>query len=399
MMTSLPMHLPRRWISTGLFLFAASLAEAQSSSVFSAGHWFDAPSWLDATDQPLQWGRLQLQPSFNYGYSHVDGQPGRSGASAQSSNLHRFAPSLTLSQGEIWSLNYSPVWVRYTDSGFSNEANQNLKLNGLFHGELASGSLFGTYGTSSRAELETRSQLDRTFWSGGGSAHVPINRYVALQGSLTFSDNDTRGRERTKSWLETISVNTQPLPKLTTDVGATLGQSSISPGFDQKSTRYFVSAVWSLARKVSASGSVGRSERKVEASGASRISGLTYDGNITYQPFTHTRVSASLSRDFGGSLVGSRLTEDERATVALSQRLLGRVNLSVSYSVGTSKYIDPLSGLTREDDTERYSAMLSSALGKRLTASVFYRNLQNNSSERTFAVDSNEYGLSLTYRY
>lgn len=396
----LPLPSPRSFLLGCAVLAAGTAVHAQTDTPsFSFGDWFDGPSWLDDTGKPLQWGRFEVTPSFTYNFSHSEGQPGRSFGSSGSTSSHQFAPSVAVQMGRQWSFSYNPTWTKYTSGRYSSKLNHRLRLGGAFHAGITSFSVNQSYTKTDSVELETGTQTNQQSWNTGVSASVPIRQQIGLQFSGSYAYRDAASYSSSESWQGTTSVTTQPFPKVSTNIGATFGTTKIDPGYNQDSFRYFVGSSWALARKITASGSIGHSERKVDMPGASKSTGLTYDASVDYHPLPHTSLSLGLAKTFGGSAISARLTEVERVTVGVGQRLFGRFNLNLTYSVGTTKYISPLSPVTRTDDTERYSAQLSTSLSKRISVRAFYRNTENTSSSTGFGVDSQQYGFGLTYRY
>jgi len=124
--------------------------------------------------------------------------------------------------------------------------------------------------------------------------------------------------------------------------------------------------------------------------------------SVLYRVRTGTAITVAASHSIENSLEAGQFVEQTSATVALRQRLFEQFYLDVApgYNMRSYDSSTTTTGFTaRDDDYFSVQVQLSTLLFKKLQASVFYQFSDNDSTDESFAFQSNQMGLRLAYRY
>ncbi len=381
-----------------------------------------APPEEIASPVPLQWGPATAHPHVDYQFSYGNGinsSPGKS----QNTIVQMLSPGTLFNLGDHWTLDYTPTLTFYSSRNFQNTLGQSVHLGwgSAYGGDwFFSGSQ--SYSDTSDPEIETAAQTDREAYSTALNASHQINEelsldlglnqnlnYVGNGGSVT---NSLQNLANTKTWSTMDWLNYQFWPRLSAGVGPGLGYVQQVGAPDAIYEEYQGRINWRATDKVSFQVSGGLYDEQYLGGGLSPLATPIFNASVQYLPFEQTELSLSAGRSVSQSSFQSQQTENTSITVALNQRLLGRLHLNLSGSYGATDYLATESRLpgnlstSRSDELYSFNARLSCPVFKRGTVSIFYTYTDNSSTQSGFAVagsgygfSSSEVGLAFGYRY
>jgi hypothetical protein len=227
----------------------------------------------------------------------------------------------------------------------------------------------------------------------------PINSKIAFEveahQDVRFTDafNDYRQWSGT-GWLDYIIG-----PGLKVGAGAGGGYVSIE-GPDMSYVHGMGRFGLRATRKIELDLSAGLEDRKFRGGGRSNLTTSVVDLGLTYTPFEHTTLRVGASRDVGVSYFQGQITERERISAMLRQRIFGHFQLSLGVIEDHIDYVSTATSnaIARDDERRSYTVGLSAPTYRRIHVSVFYRTSENNSSFTELEYSSNQYGFEVSIR-
>jgi hypothetical protein len=379
-----------------------------------------APPAETPSPVPLQWGSATAHPYVNYQFSYGNGinsSPGKS----QDTIIQTLSPGTSFNLGDHWSLNYTPTLTFYSSRNFQDTLGQSVSMGwGSAYGGDWFFSASQAYSTSSSPQVETGAQTGNDAYSTSLNASHQFTDKISMDLGLSQGLNYVESGGRTtnslqnladsKTWSTMDGLNYQVWSRFSVGLSASLGynQQVGTPASIYESYQGRIN--WRATDKISFQVSGGLEDEQYLSGGANPLATPIFSASIQYQPVEQTQVSLTASRTVSQSSFQSQQTESTSVSVALSQRLLGRLNLSLSGSYDTSDYLASTAKLatttSRSDDTYSFSARLSCPLLKRGSVSVFYTYTDNASAQSGFATAGTGYGFSssqmgfaIGYRY
>jgi hypothetical protein len=423
-----------RWrkcgLSAALFSLAlASTASAQETNAPSASQSIDytpvyspmapppprlgtsqlagAPPVTPSPDKPLyEAGPVQFRPHIFYRLLYGDGLQARPGQDYKTL-INEISPGMLFVIGKNWTLDYTPTLRYYSNDNFRDTLDHSVFLRG---NATYRDWLFGLsqgYVTSSEPLVETGSQTDQEtyatalnavyFMSTKASLELGLNQDFRFMGD----DNGAGNLSDSRTWSTMDWFNYQFAPSFGAAIGAGGGYIDMSEGSDMTFEQLQGRVSWRARQKLSFVLSGGFDFRQFLDSDASNLANPIYSGTINYQPFDYTTLSLTASRSVNASYYSDSVTEDTSLGLALQQRLLEKLFLSISggYRFSTYKATDPRFGAEREDDGLSASVRLSVPVLKRGSVAVFYSYSENSSDQDQYSYNSSQVGLELGYRF
>ena len=374
--------------------------------------------------QPFQWGPLTLRPHlferFLYG-SGIQSSPDHSSVTA----INEFSPGFILDAGSHWSLDYTPTWTVYSSKDFNNTVEHSVGLTGKTTFEDWVLSLSQSYVSSDSPLVDTARQTSQEIYDTAINATRSLGSRMSLEltanqnfrftGDFTNGTNITQNSANnvteTLQWSTMDWLNYQFWPALGAGIGVGGGYVDVNEGSDQAYEQIQGRLQWTATDKLSLQVQGGAEFRQFLDSG----SGVTnqtrdiinpiYSASIEYQPFETTTVTLSVNATVTSSYFTDLVTERTSLKADLSQRLFGKLDLSLSGGYQFTDYTGLKSGnsggVSAGSTAELYSfdAKLGTAFLKRGTISALYHFSHNSSSDSGFGFSSHQVGLEVGYRY
>ena len=378
----------------------------------------------------LQWGPFATHPHVDYQFSYGNGIQSSPGQQ-QNTIVQQLSPGILFNLGDHWTLDYTPTLFFYSSSALRNTVDHSVQLGwGTAYGAWFFSGSQG-FSSSSDPNIETAAQTSQQNYSTALNAAYQFNDKMSLDIGLSqnfnYVGNGTgstnyylQGLANSKAWSTMEWFNYQFWPRLTAGVGAGFGYTMQDNSPDAINEQYQARVNWRATDKISFQLSGGLEDQQYLSGGAGDLLSPIFGATVQYQPFDQTRFSLSASRTVSPASFQNQTTESTGVTAGLNQRLLGKLNLNLSGSYGTSKYLSSTSlssqvgyGAGRTDDSYSFSARLSCSLLKRGTVSIFYAYSENSSSQSgylqyyqfstlsqsAFAYTSTQIGFEIGWRY
>jgi uncharacterized protein (PEP-CTERM system associated) len=204
-----------------------------------------------------------------------------------------------------------------------------------------------------------------------------------------------------RDWSTMDWLNYQISDRLSVGGGLGGGYESVTPGPDMTFEQFQAKVDVRIATKLNVDVHGGGEVRQILISSAGNLVNPIYGASIQYHPFQYTTLSLSGNRTVNASFLQGQVSEATSISLALNQRLLGLVYLTLSGGFSNNRYIASTAGLAlnRQDDTVSFAANLSYAFTARGNISIFYNFNDNSSSSGAFDYSSNQIGLQVGYRF
>ncbi|MCL4190561.1 MAG: outer membrane beta-barrel protein [Thermoguttaceae bacterium] len=346
----------------------------------------------------MSWGILTFHPHVVYELVYGSGilsGPGQE----ENTFLHTLSPGMTFSIGPRWRLDYTPSLKFYSSEGYEDTLDHAVSLNGS---AVSAGWLLTLghgYRSSSDALVETASQTSQDTHTTGLGASRSLTDTTTLELGLAQSLRLAEDFTDTYSWSTTDWLDKQLRPNFAVAAGLKAAYELLDPGTDMTSEQLLGRVRGRMVNRLNYSVEGGVEFRQFVDSDAPMKVSPTVNGALSYQVFEPTTVAVSLSHDLGTSYYADEFTETTRVGGSLSQRLLGKIHLSVSGGYSFMKYSSTLASDTvvREDETPNFQSGLSTRFLRRGSVSVFYRWSQNASGLAGYSYNSNQIGFQLGY--
>jgi len=349
---------------------------------------------------PLRWGPVILDPQLAYGIFYSNGilaSPGH----PVSTILQSLSPGLFLQLGPDWTLDYTPTWEWYSNPLFHSTLDQTARLEGKIPYQDWALDFLQTYERTSEPLVETGRQTPQQAYATEFKGSYGVGNRTLLELGLEQYILTSPVVPDSYEWSTLDWLHFPIAPRLDTAVGGGLGYVIVDPGFDMNYLRPEARITWRAADKLSFDLQGGVEDRTFAGSGGGGLTTPIFSGSASYRASETTTVTASARRDVE---VGYTVDEVDRVTelsVGLQQRLLQHFVFGAEAGRGEVTYISIGPNLTdvRGDHSTTFQLSLSTVLFRRLSVAAQYSNLRNDSNLAGFGFASNQYGLTIQYKY
>ena len=354
-----------------------------------------------AITSPLQWANIGLRPHFSYRYLYGDGI--RSGpARAEKTSVHTVSPGMAFEIGSRWTADYTASKTFYSSDAFRDRLDHSARLSGATsYGDL---SLSADYRFSDTETplAETAEQTRQRTHQASLSAGYSLGSRTGLTSSISYSTRSAvRSTPGYEEWSFVEGLQYQVTPTVRAGINAGFGFVYLEEGADMSYVRPQATVNWQATDKVSLGAAAGWEERSFDDSDQANRGTPTYTGSLAYRPFETTTLVLTGSRGVSVSFFRDQITENQSWSLSLQQRLLGYLNLGVTYSWRTVDFEATQAGLavSRSDDGNTLSVSLSTRIFERGSIGIRYQTSNYDSNTAAFAYDSDQYGAEFSYRF
>jgi hypothetical protein len=358
-----------------------------------------SPSYLDPTSF-LKWGPVTARPHLNTRFTYGNSLRSRAGSN-ENTVVEEISPGVLLELGRKWQLDYTPTLSFYSSKDFKDTLGHNVALSGGTSYADWAFTLSQSYSASSQPLIETGRQTDQeNFDTSIGASHY-FNSKLMLQLGVNQSFRSAEEFTSSRSWSTMDWLNYQINSRVSIGGGLGGGYDNVTPGPDMTYEQVQAKLNMKIAQKLDLDIHVGGEVRQILDVGGDPLINPIYGASINYRPFQYTTLSLSGNRTVSSSLLQGQVSEVTSISLALNQRLLGLLYLTLSGGFSNNRYITASNALdlSREDDTTNFAASLSYAFTARGSASVFYNFSDNESSSGGLSYSSSQVGLQLGYRF
>jgi hypothetical protein len=353
---------------------------------------------------PFQFGPIEIRPYLMYRWSYGSGLQSRPGSQANTS-IQEISLGLSSQLVEGWTIDYSAIQSIYSDPGFSDSLNHSFQLNGgkekqFSLGGWAMGFTQG-FNSSFAPQIETGRQTKQQSVTSGLTAAYPFNRVLSLALGVNQNLRFSKGQEGNAfEWSTMNWLNAQATTKLNAGIGFGLGTTDLESQPNNTYQRFMVRAGWLVSKKVGMDFSVGLESRDAgEAQGSSP--GPLFNLGLSYRPFDYTSLQLSTSRSTEVSLFENRTSERTSWNLGLSQRLLGKLGFNAAVGEQRSSFSASSTTIApaRDDKTRNFSLGLGLPFRRRGSIAASYARTSNSTNLSGFGFSSNQYSLTIGFRY
>lgn len=354
-----------------------------------------------------QWGPVSFRPSINYGYSYGTGIQSAPGQ-PQSSVIQTISPNLIFILGTHWTLDYTPTWTFYSSKQLQDTVSHSLNLNwGTDYDYWVLGASQG-YSRIDAPLVETGAQTEQESYSTAITAGYQLNSKVSLNfavnQNLNFnsssSTNSGGDLDNSREWSATGGFAYHFWSRFDLGANVTLGYDDVDTGPDTVNEQFQGQLGWRATDKTSFQITGGLEDEQFLSGGADDLITPVFGASIQYQPFDQTQISLSANRTVTPSDFQDAVTENTDTTISMSQRLLGKLNLTLGAAYNSVKYITSTTGSSsRTDDFYSLNAGLNYTFKKRLTTSLSYQYSDNSSSITGFSYSSTQIGFQAGFQF
>ncbi len=357
-----------------------------------------SPFYLDPNSL-LHWGPVTARPHLDTRFSYGNSLRSRAGTNANTV-IEEISPGSLLELGPKWQLNYTPTLSFYSSKEFTDTLAHSVSLSGGTTYQDWSFGLSQSYATSSQPLIETGRQTDQETFATSLSASRHFNSKMLLELGLSQNFQSAESFSSSRTWSTMNWLNYQIAPRVSIAAGVGGGYDNVKFGSDMTNEQLQGRVNIRIAEKLDLSIHAGGESRQILDAGGDPLINPIYGASIQYHPFAVTTLSLSGNRTVSSSLLQGQVTEGTDISVAVNQRLLGMLYLTLSSGFRNSRFILANSSLslTRQDDNTSFAARLSYGFAKRGSIAAFYNHNENTSSAGNFGYSSSQVGLELSYR-
>lgn len=358
----------------------------------------DILSGPETETSSFELGQIRLRPQLNLRYMQVNGLPTGIGANTDSS-VFTFAPGITAELGSKWIIHYSPTWTNYSASSINDSTSHSASVAGATKVNDWTFGFSESFQSSQDILAETATQTKQHNWSTNLTASRKVGQRSMYDGDLSLDERYGDDFPDSKTWSTEHWLRSQVTPKLNAGLGFNLTKTDFSSRDDMRSEEFMGSIRWQTTRKIDLSVQGGLESRHFDTAGVGTLRSPTMQITLGYRPFEQTRFTLASTRAVSNSFFSNQVTRNTGWSASLNQRLLEKLNLSMSYSDQTSDY-KSFATVTlpevRSDKFKSFNASLGIMLLKRWTLAAVYQSNKNTSSQGGFGFSTTQYGVELS---
>lgn len=405
-------------------LVPSSLRDASSSSPFALP--------TDAVESAflLHWGPVEVKPHLSDKFVYSDGIQATPGHPANT-YINSLSGGLLLDLGTHWTLDYTPTWMIYTNRAFQNSVDHALNL--------AGGNEFGdwlvqfsqTYSSTNTPRIETGRQTGEEASATNLNVSHRFSDHWSLELGATQSLQFIDASPDNYGWSTEDRLVYRHGERLEFSLGYQLGFVDFDPGAYMTSAQPLAQVKWRVADKLTLSIQGGREHHQIHKTGVAGQSTPTWNASAQYQPFEHTKLTLTATRDVSPSYLTNSVTENNGWSADVEQRLLGHLTLKAGLSrrkvhfsgthtvfipdfgqenvldeegnvIGTIRTVNFIPSTIidlRNDSTDTFHVRLSTPVTKRGTFTVLYERTRSISDVAGFSFTSHQIGCEFGYHW
>jgi hypothetical protein len=351
-------------------------------------------------ESPFNWRGVTLRPHLDFTVMYGDGIQNRPGA-REKTVTEVIAPGMLIELGRNWALDYTPRLTYYSSDAFKDTLGHNASLRGGVKYENWKFGLIQSYSLTEDPLIETGTQTEQEVFGTHLTASHPLGSKMLLELGVHQYFRFAEGLNDSRSWSTLNWLNYQFAPKLSVAAGVGGGYDRVSPGPDMTFEQIQSRLNWRIAQKLNLAVNGGVEIRQIKSTGADDLVNPIYGASIQYRPFDYTTLTLAGDRRVHPALSSGTVTEETEISIAVNQRLLGMLFLTVSGGYVTTDYVSSFGGTptVRSDDRKQVMVSLAYSFLKRASASVFYQASDHESNVVGYSYGSTQVGLNLAYRF
>jgi hypothetical protein len=348
----------------------------------------------------FRWDQLTAHPRAGYGMTYGTGLRGRGGQS-DATLLHRFSPGFALDVGRYWVVDYAPTAMLYGSSAFRDTVNHSVSVRGSVPGRVWTVSAGGRYALQDNPLVETGQQTETTQVSANLGAGRSLTEVLSLSLGASYSLRDASAFNTVTSWGSQNSLDYQFQENLSAGLVLGFGYNQIDPGADMVSERVQGRFRGVLGEKLSYNLMGGFEVRQFQEGDSGSLLSPVFSGGLSYAATETTSLALSFQQSLSPSFFNDQFNQTTAVTATATQRLLERLNLSVSGSYRWNERTSTANTSQRQGTDELVSVRvaLGTSFLRRGSMSVFWSWSDNTSTQNGLGFSSEQVGVSVSYGF
>jgi Putative beta-barrel porin 2 len=350
--------------------------------------------------QPFRYKLFTLRPHPFYSFIYATGILSASNQ-PEDTLIQELSPGFLLEIGTHWTLDYTPIWMFYSNDHFQNNLAHAVTLTGETTFENWAFNLSQNFTLSSAPEVETGTQTSQKTYTTALNASYIFNSKVSADFGVNQNFILVDQFASSRVWSTLDWLNYQFWPRLDVGVGVGFKYVNLDPGSDMTAEQLQARIGWRATDKIRFQIHAGGEDRQFLTGGQGDLLNPVFGASIQYQPFEATKISISANRTIDRSAFYNQISENTDFTGDLNQRLLKKLYLDLSGGYHTSEYVaTTVDTLTdRTDDYYSFNVQLRCPFPKRGTLAAFYQISDNSSTQSAFSYTSSQFGFEISYQY
>lgn len=345
-------------------------------------------------------GSSFFNPTLQYSVQYGNGLPVSPDLTAKTA-VHQLSPGISIRFAERSKLTYSATVTRYSNDTIDGHTDHNFdaRVAGQV-GDVAL-DIRQTAIRSSVALFETGGLTEQDAFGTQIQANYDLGLKTQLEGqvgqTLRFSETtDLRKWDGFGWWRYAVS------PTLNLAAGAGGSYNSIKPGADLISRQVKASLGWTPVERFSVEIESGVDVVRFLDSRDGDFTTPIFEAQLRYQIFEATSLSLTTRRSVDASYFANQAIDTTQYRAGITQRLLGRLYLSLNIMRSESEYLtkDPAAlFFDRQDKFWSANVQLSTEVATRATVSLSWQKGRNQSNRTAFDRESDFIGGSIGWRF
>jgi hypothetical protein len=358
-----------------------------------------SPSYLNPSSF-LVWGPVTVRPHLETRFTYGNNLRSASGSN-EDTFLAEISPGSFFQLGQKWQLDYTPTLSYYASKEFKDTLGHNALLAGGTTYDNWGFTFSQSFSDTTQPLIETGAQTEEQNFVTNLGATYHFASKLMLELGINQHIRNTEGFSKSRTWSTMDWLNYQAFSRLSVGLGVGGGYENVSPGSDMTFEQAQAKINVRVAEKIDFVVTGGGEVRQILDVGGDPLVNPVYGASLTYHPFEFTTLTLSANRTISAALLQDQINEMTTVSLALSQRLLGHLYLTLSGGFANNKYVSADSALTvnRSDDTKSFAATLSYPFNAHANASIFYNYNDNSSDSAAFSYSTSQIGLQMGYRF
>lgn len=366
----------------------------------SASSASDAGVPVDRALRPLEQALRSLHPELVYTFVRAQGvlsEPGNE----QATTIQTVSLATFINLGQFLIVRYRPSWSYYSNEAFDNSFAH--EAGAQFARSLVEWNLRASYRFSDitvplvETGMQTSLELHEATFQGqrriGARSLLELSVRQSTRRAGEFSSSETWS---TQNWF-----HYELSESVSAAAGFVLGYASVGDGNDMSFHQLNGRIRWQPAGKLWLDANGGVETRRFLDSDLDDAHTPVYGAALTYKPLDHTTLTINGDQTVSSSYFQRQIHRTNSWQATLSQRVLGRFHVGLSYRRRGSSY-SPTSATTqadRQDEGRVWRIDVSTSLYHRGALTVFFQDKRNASTDPRFAFDGHQIGFHFSLAY
>lgn len=349
---------------------------------------------------PLESFIAKTRPTLSYSYADVDGLLSAPGVRSETS-LQTISATFSAELVESLLIEYRPMWITYSNDAFDDTFSHSASIEAGLLLDVWSARLIHRYHRSATPLFESGRQTTVETHSTAASAQRRLGQKTTLDLRVLQNVRFVKEFSDHREWVSDNTIGYRLSSVVTAAAAFAYGYVDVDDSADMSYQQYRAQLRWQPAQTLQMDLRGGYESRELSGAVDRRTNTPIYGATVLYRPGETTSFRINGERRQSPSLFRHQLVRTTSWRSEVTQRLLGRLYLTLGWTYRTRDYrpTDLALATSREDRGRGYLASLGTTIFTRGTAAVFYQEHRNRSSNAGFNATSRRVGVELRYSF